>query len=84
LEHIEDLSFVFAEAARTLSSKGRFFINELHPFRQYEGKKARFYRNEEKIEVDAFIHNISDFLGARSKQTAKDRLVAVRTALMIL
>jgi ubiquinone/menaquinone biosynthesis C-methylase UbiE len=64
LEHIEDLSLVFAEAARTLRPKGRFFINELHPFRQYDGKKARFYRNEQKIEVDAFIHNISDFLNA--------------------
>lgn len=64
LEHIRDLSFVFAEAVRTLRPTGKFFINELHPFRQYDGKKARFYRNEEKIEVDAFIHNISDFWNA--------------------
>jgi malonyl-CoA O-methyltransferase len=64
LEHIENLSFVFSEAARTLRPKGKFFINELHPFRQYDGKKARFYRNDEKIEVDAFIHNISDFWNA--------------------
>ena len=62
LEHIPDLSHVFAEAARTLQPGGMFFINELHPFRQYDGKKARFYRMEEKIEVDAFIHHISDFL----------------------
>jgi ubiquinone/menaquinone biosynthesis C-methylase UbiE len=63
LEHIMDLASVFAEAARSLQPMGRFFINELHPFRQYEGKKARFYRNEEeKIEIDAFVHNISDFL----------------------
>jgi len=67
LEHIQDLSSVFAEAARTLRPNGSFFINELHPFRQYDGKKARFYRNEEKIEVEAFIHNVSDFL-----HTAKD------------
>src|ERR1043165_5406793 len=66
LEHIRDLSFVFAEATRTLQPSGRFFINELHPFRQYDGKKARFYRNEEKIEVDAFIHNISDYWNAAS------------------
>jgi len=64
LEHIRDISFVFAAAARTLRPNGQFFINELHPFRQYDGKKARFYRNEEKIEVDAFIHHISDFLHA--------------------
>ena len=64
LEHIQDLSHVFAEAARTLQPGAMFFINELHPFRQYDGKKARFFRNEEKIEVDAFVHHISDFLRA--------------------
>jgi malonyl-CoA O-methyltransferase len=64
LEHIRDLSPVFAEAARTLQPGGMFLINELHPFRQYDGKKARFYREEEKIEVDAFIHHISDFIRA--------------------
>ena len=64
LEHVQDLSHVFVEAARTLRSGGLFFINELHPFRQYDGKKARFYRKEKKIEVDAFVHHISDFLRA--------------------
>lgn len=64
LEHIKDLSFVFSEASRTLKDKGRFFLNELHPFKQYEGKKARFYRDDEKIEVDAFVHHISDFFYA--------------------
>lgn len=61
LEHIQALSFVFAEVARTLRPNGRFFVNELHPYKQYDGKKARFYRNEEEIEVDAFIHQVSDF-----------------------
>jgi ubiquinone/menaquinone biosynthesis C-methylase UbiE len=64
LEHIEDLGPVFSEAARMLQPNGYFFINELHPFRQYDGKKARFYKNEEKIEVDAFIHHTSDFFNA--------------------
>jgi malonyl-CoA O-methyltransferase len=64
LEHMEDLDPVFSEAARMLQPNGYFFINELHPFRQYDGKKARFYRNEEKIEVDAFIHHTSDFFNA--------------------
>jgi malonyl-CoA O-methyltransferase len=67
LEHIEDLAFVFSEAARVLKEKGRFLINELHPFKQYEGKKARFYRDEETIEVEAFVHHISDFLAAAIK-----------------
>ncbi|MDQ3007830.1 MAG: class I SAM-dependent methyltransferase [Chloroflexota bacterium] len=64
LEHIKDLSHIFSEARRTLKKKGRFFINELHPFKQYEGKKARFIRGEETIEVEAFVHDISDFTNA--------------------
>jgi ubiquinone/menaquinone biosynthesis C-methylase UbiE len=64
LEHIKDLSFVFSEARRSLRDNGKFFLNELHPFKQYEGKKARFYRDEEKIEVDAFVHHVSDFFNA--------------------
>ena len=64
LEHIENLSHIFAEAARTLLPKGKFFINELHPFKQYQGTKARFERGEKIIEVDAFVHHISDFLNA--------------------
>jgi ubiquinone/menaquinone biosynthesis C-methylase UbiE len=67
LEHIEDLSFVFAEAARALRPRGNFFVNELHPFRQYDGKKARFYREGEKIEVDAYVHHISDFFRAATQ-----------------
>ncbi|HLF75622.1 MAG TPA: class I SAM-dependent methyltransferase [Anaerolineales bacterium] len=67
LEHIEDLSFVFSEASRTLKEKGRFFINELHPFKQYEGKKARFYRSEGRIEIPAFTHHISDLLKAAAE-----------------
>lgn len=64
LEHIEDISFVFSEASRVLESRGRFFINELHPFRQYERKKARYQKDGREIEVDAFLHHISDFLNA--------------------
>lgn len=62
LEHIEDLSFVFSEASRSLQEEGRFLINELHPFKQYEGKKARFYRDQETIEVEAFVHHMSEFI----------------------
>jgi ubiquinone/menaquinone biosynthesis C-methylase UbiE len=64
LEHIEDLSHIFSEAARTLQTGGKFFINELHPFKQYRGTKARFEKGEEIIEVDAFVHHISDFTNA--------------------
>jgi ubiquinone/menaquinone biosynthesis C-methylase UbiE len=67
LEHIEDLSFIFSEASRVLAQKGKFLINELHPFRQYEGKQARFQGAAGVIEIPAFIHHISDFLEAATK-----------------
>jgi malonyl-CoA O-methyltransferase len=64
LEHIEDLGFIFAEAARSLRTGGQFFISELHPFKQYEGSKARFEHEGETAVIPAFIHHISDFLDA--------------------
>jgi len=64
LEHVENLSFVFAEAARVLAPQGQFFISELHPFRQYQGVVANFRRNDERTEIPAFIHHLSDFLDA--------------------
>ena len=64
LEHIQNLSFIFSEAFRALNKKGRFFVCELHPFRQYRGEKARFQRNRTTIDIQAFVHHISDFLKA--------------------
>jgi ubiquinone/menaquinone biosynthesis C-methylase UbiE len=68
LEHIEDLSHIFSEAVRVLRPGGKFFINELHPFKQYRGTKARFENGAEIIEVDAFVHHISDFTSAALSQ----------------
>lgn len=67
LEHIEELSFVFFEAYRSLMEGGRFFVCELHPFLQYQGKKARFQTNQGKTEIRAFVHHLSDFLGAAER-----------------
>lgn len=64
LEHIADLDFIFAEAARCLAPDGRFFISELHPFKQYLGRKATFVVGDETVEIDAFVHAVSDFLDA--------------------
>jgi malonyl-CoA O-methyltransferase len=64
LEHIENLSHIFSEARRTLRPGGRFFLNELHPFKQYDGKKARFSRGKQTVEVNAFVHHISEFIHA--------------------
>jgi malonyl-CoA O-methyltransferase len=66
LEHIEDLSHIFSEAFRALQNGGTFLINELHPFRQYEGKKAIFYRGDGLTEIPAFVHHISDFVNTAS------------------
>lgn len=64
LEHIEDLSFVFSEAYRVLMKGRYFFICELHPFRQYQGTQANFQRNQEVIQIPAFVHHLSDFFQA--------------------
>jgi malonyl-CoA O-methyltransferase len=50
-----------------LKGKGNFFINELHPFRQYDGKKATFENDGKTTEIDAFVHHISDFTNAANK-----------------
>ncbi len=61
LEHVSDLSVIFSEAHRSLVTGGQFFISELHPFRQYQGTKANFQRGQETIEIQAFVHHLSDF-----------------------
>ena len=64
LEHIADLGFIFAEAARCLAPGGRFFVAELHPFKQYQGSKAVYGPQEERVQIPAFVHHISAFLDA--------------------
>ncbi|MDX1931082.1 MAG: methyltransferase domain-containing protein [Capsulimonadales bacterium] len=64
LEHIADLAFIFAEAARTLKPGCEFLLSELHPFRQYLGTKANFAQDGERVELTAFVHHISDFTNA--------------------
>jgi len=61
LEHIENLDFIFAQAFQKLESGGKFFICELHPFKQYLGTKARFEAENGMIELEVFIHHITDF-----------------------
>ncbi len=71
LEHIKDLSHIFSEISRTLRQNGIFLLNELHPFKQYGGSKARFEKNTEAFEVDAFVHHISDFIHAAESNGLK-------------
>jgi ubiquinone/menaquinone biosynthesis C-methylase UbiE len=71
LEHIEDLTHIFSEASRVLKLKGKFLINELHPFKQYKGTKARFERDTDTVEVETFVHHISDFTNAATSKRLK-------------
>jgi malonyl-CoA O-methyltransferase len=64
LEHIADLTGIFAEAARVLNEHGLCFICELHPCKQYQGAQATFRHQEAQIAIPAFVHHISDFLTA--------------------
>ncbi len=64
LEHISDLAFVFSEAHRVARTGGRFFVCELHPFKQYQGKQATFQRAEGQTDIPAFVHHLSAFLDA--------------------
>ncbi len=64
LEHIEDLSHIFGEAFRSLRKGGCFYVSELHPFRQYQGGRARYEQDGQVMEVAAFVHHVSEFLQA--------------------
>ncbi len=64
LEHLESLGPVFAEAARVMAPGALLYVSELHPFRQYQGKKAEFSTGEGRAEIPAYVHHLSDFLGA--------------------
>jgi len=64
LEHITDLSFIFAEASRCLVTSGCLFVCELHPFKQYTGAKATFERDGTRVAIPAFVHHVSEFLDA--------------------
>lgn len=67
LEHVADLGLILGEAARVLEDGGQVLLCELHPFRQYEGKKAVFQRAGEQTEIPAFVHHLSDFLAAATQ-----------------
>lgn len=64
LEHIENLESVFSKLNRVVLRDGYVYVGELHPFKQYNGSKARFENEDGLKEVDCFTHNISDFLNA--------------------
>lgn len=64
LEHIENIDFVFGQARRVLRRDGQFYIGELHPFKQYQGSKARFDTATGVFELECFTHHVSEFFHA--------------------
>ena len=67
LEHIEDLDFIFLQAYQHLDTNGHFYICELHPFKQYNGSKARFETEEGFKVLECFTHHISDYTQSAQK-----------------
>jgi ubiquinone/menaquinone biosynthesis C-methylase UbiE len=61
LEHIELLQPVLDKAAAVLKPGGYLYISELHPFKQYNGSKARFDTAEGTQVITCFNHHITDF-----------------------
>jgi predicted TPR repeat methyltransferase len=64
LEHINDLAFIFQQAADVIQEGGYFYICELHPFKQYAGSKARFETAEGLQVLECFVHHVSDYFEA--------------------
>jgi ubiquinone/menaquinone biosynthesis C-methylase UbiE len=62
LEHISNLNFIFREAGNKLKTNGIFYICELHPFKQYLGTKARYETENGTIELEVFVHNVSEYI----------------------
>ena len=67
LEHVEDLNYIFKEAAKVILPGGMIYIGELHPYKQYKGTKARFETEEGLQVLDCYTHNISDFIHSANK-----------------
>ncbi|MEJ7611604.1 MAG: class I SAM-dependent methyltransferase [Ferruginibacter sp.] len=67
LEHIPDLHTIFGQCARVLKKGGHVYIGELHPFKQYNGSKARFETPEGTNHLPCYTHHISEFTGTADK-----------------
>lgn len=64
LEHIKNLGPIFKKSAEKLKKGGYLYLGELHPFKQYNGTKARFETENGTEIVECYDHHISDFVEA--------------------
>ncbi len=64
LEHVENLAHIFSEAFRVLKDEGKFYVAELHPYKQLQHSQAKFrsQKTGEEILVDAFTHPVSEYI----------------------
>ncbi len=75
LEHISNIDFVFEQAFKLLKPEGKFYVCELHPFKQYSGSKARFERDGKTYMPDCFVHHLSDYINAATHHGFKLRVL---------
>ena len=66
LEHIQDLTFIFAESGRTLKTGKLLFVSELHPAKQAAGSKAHFEEEGQFQELETYTHHFSEYYHAAS------------------
>lgn len=61
LEHICDVNHIFQQAYKTITPNGQLYICELHPYKQLQGSRAKFELNGKLLELEYFVHHISDY-----------------------
>lgn len=71
LEHIRDLDFIFNQAYQKLKTNGKFFISELHPFKQYSGNRAKYETKNGIEELEVYVHHISEYLKSAKSNAFK-------------
>lgn len=76
LEHIQDLGPIFAEVQRALKVGGQFFVSELHPVKQAQGKQATFKQGDSAILIEAFTHPVEEF--RREAETHGLRIISFK------
>jgi ubiquinone/menaquinone biosynthesis C-methylase UbiE len=61
LEHIQNIDFIFEQVTHHLQDGGCFYVCELHPYKQLQAGRARFEHEGKMIELEYFVHHISEF-----------------------